>query len=109
MGRGVSGRGLQRECFAKGMVFLSNNEDFVSLFRNFLKFNLCGGKQPLNDTFIHQEREQGPTVTYSLSHFKTALGQRSSTHGLLRSAVLSLGHVLPSSGKLEALLSNRFW
>lgn len=47
----------------KGIVFLSNNEEFVSLFRNFLKFNLCGGKQLLNDTFIHKEMEQGPTVT----------------------------------------------
>ena len=33
------------ENFMKEIVFVSNNEDFVSLFRNFLRFNLWNGKQ----------------------------------------------------------------
>lgn len=92
MGRGVSGKGLQRERLMKGIVFLSNNEDFVSLFRNFLRFNLWGGKQHLKDT-LYPQAEGLRSYCNSLGAFEIAVGHKPSTHSLLPSAVLSLDHL----------------
>lgn len=57
------GGGLYGENLVKGIVFLSNNEGFVSLFRNFLKFNLWSEKQHLSVTLYTQAEGGGPTVT----------------------------------------------
>lgn len=75
----------------KGIVFLSNNEDFVSLFRNFLEYNLWGGKQHLNDA-LYPQAKGARSYCNSLGHFKIALGQKPSTHGLLRFSALATCH-----------------
>lgn len=50
------GGGLYGQNLVKGIVFLSNNEDFVSLFRNFLNFNLWSEKQHLSATLYTQAK-----------------------------------------------------
>lgn len=94
MDRGVSGRGLDGEPLVKGIVFFANNEDFVFLFRNFLKFNLEGGKHHLKDT-LYTQAKRARSCCNSLGHVEIALGPKPSTHGLppFKSALLSLGRI----------------
>lgn len=73
------------ENFMKEIVFVSNNEDFVSLFWNFLRFNLWNGKQRLDATLYTQAKGAGSgSYCNSLGHCKAALGSKPSTHDLLK-------------------------
>lgn len=57
------------EHLMKGVVFLGDNEGFVSLFQNFLKINLWGGKQHLSDT-LYAQAKTARSSRNSLSHYR---------------------------------------